>query len=310
MEKEKADFQKQNQETANRVSILTIIINVILALLKFLAGIIANSGAMVSDAIHSASDVLSTFVVMIGIRISAKEEDARHPYGHDRMECVAAIILAVILGITGVLIGWHAVQKIINKETIEIPGTLALIAAFVSIVVKEWMYWYTRAAAKKINSSALMADAWHHRSDALSSIGSLIGIAGARLGFPVLEPIAALVIALMVIKVAFDIAKDSIDKMVDESIDLEKEAEIREKVLSHQEVCTVDDLKTRMFGASFYLDLEIAMDGNMTLNESHAVAEKIHDELEIAYPELKHCMVHVNPAENKEEENENNIESG
>lgn len=290
-------FQEQNKHIANRISIISIIVNLFLSALKFTAGFLAHSGAMISDAIHSASDVLSTFVVMIGISISSKEEDDRHQYGHDRLECVAALILAIVLGITGVGIGYSAVQKIINAETIEIPGKMALIAAVISIIVKEWMYWMTHAAAKKINSSALQADAWHHRSDALSSIGSLIGIAGARLGFPILDPIAAVIIAMMVIKVAFDIIKDSLDKMLDESIDKELIEEIQSKVLAHPEVYQIDDLRSRMFGASFYLDLEIAMDAEMSLRDSHEIAELIHNELEADYPALKHCMIHVNPFE-------------
>ena len=190
MEKNKTITMKNNvtendfQKVANKVSIITIIGNVILSVIKLLAGIIAHSTAMISDAIHSASDVFSTFVVIIGIKLSSKEPDKEHPYGHERLECVAAIILAMVLFITGLGIGFEALKNILhgNYSDLQIPGILALIAAIVSIVSKEAMYWYTRYYAKKIDSSALMADAWHHRSDAFSSIGALIGIGGARLG--------------------------------------------------------------------------------------------------------------------------------
>lgn len=299
------DFKKMqhendsNKKIALRVSMISIVVNVVLSVFKFAAGILANSGAMVSDAVHSASDVLSTFVVIIGVNISGQKADHKHQYGHDRMECVAAIILAAILFVTGAAIGFTGIEKIIDssKQSLEIPGVLALIAAFVSIVVKEWMYWYTRAAAIKINSGALKADAWHHRSDAMSSIGSLIGIAGARMGFPILDPIAAVVIAALVIKAAFDIGKDSIGKMLDSAIDEKTEEGIRDLIMKQQGVKRIDDLKTRTFASKFYIDLEIAVDGEMKLVEAHEIAENVHDTLEETYPTLKHCMIHVNPYE-------------
>ncbi|WP_338070073.1 cation diffusion facilitator family transporter [Eubacterium aggregans] len=297
------DVQQENKKIAMRVSVVSIIINIALSILKFVIGVLAHSGALISDAVHSASDVLSTFVVIVGVNVSSKEKDEGHQYGHDRLECVAAIFLAVILCLTGLGIGWAGIEKIIGANTspLEVPGMLALVAAAISIVVKEWMYWYTRGAAKKINSGALQADAWHHRSDALSSIGSLVGIAGARLGYPILDPLAAVVIALMVIKVAFDIGKDSISKMLDTSVDKETEVEIRQLVAAYPKVEGIDDLRTRTFGSSFYVDLEIAMDGAMSLQAAHSIAEEIHDALEEKYPTLKHCMIHVNPAGNPKE---------
>ena len=195
------DFQK----VANRVSFITILENVILSVFKFLAGIIAHSNAMISDAIHSASDVFSTIVVIIGIKLASKESDKEHPYGHERLECVAALLLSMVLFITGLGIGKEALKDILkgNYSNLEVPGALALVAAVVSIVVKEVMFWYTRHYAKKIDSSALMADAWHHRSDALSSIGALIGIGGAIMGFPIMDSIASLVIFGFIAKAAY-----------------------------------------------------------------------------------------------------------
>ena len=174
----------QSERLAMQVSINSIIVNLILSVGKLAAGILANSAAMISDAIHSASDVFSTFIVMAGVKISNKASDAEHQYGHERLECVAAIILAIVLALTGIGIGYAGLEKILHAsaEDLKIPGSLALIAAVISIIVKEGMCWYTKKAAAKLNSSALMADAWHHRSDALSSIGSFIGIHGARMG--------------------------------------------------------------------------------------------------------------------------------
>lgn len=287
------DFQK----VANRVSVVTILGNVVLSVLKFLAGIIAHSSAMISDAIHSASDVFSTFVVMIGIKLASKKADKEHPYGHERLECVAAIILSMVLLVTGLGIGMDALEKILNGNysSIQVPGMQALIAAVVSIIVKEGMYWYTRYYAKKIDSSALMADAWHHRSDAFSSIGALIGIGGARLGFPIMDSIASLVIFLFIAKAAFDIFKDAMDKMVDHSCDEETEKQLYECVIKNEKVKGIDVLRTRVFGNKIYVDIEIQVDASYTLQKAHDIAEEVYNDIEQNFAKVKHIMVHVNP---------------
>ena len=284
------------EKTAMKVSIISIIANVVLAAFKLVAGVFAHSGAMISDAIHSASDVFSTFVVMIGIKIASKEPDEEHPYGHERMECVAAIILATILCITGLGIGKNALSNITgNSGEMAVPGMLALIAAIVSIIVKEAMFWYTRHYAKMIDSGALMADAWHHRSDALSSIGAFIGIIFARMGYVMMDSIACLVICVFIVKAAYDIFKDAVDKMVDKSCSIEVEDEIRAIVLAEDGVRGIDSLSTRLFGNKMYVDLEIRADGEKTLNETHEIAEAVHDSIEARFEKVKHIMVHVNP---------------
>lgn len=296
---EKKSVKGSTKNLAIHVSVVSIIVNVILSAAKLLAGILGKSSAMVSDAIHSASDVFSTFVVIAGVKMSEKKADKGHPYGHERMECVASIILAVLLGIVGVGIGVSGMGKILsgNYQTLEIPGLISLIAAVVSIAVKEWMFWYTRAAAKKLNSGALMADAWHHRSDALSSVGSFAGIFFARIGFPVMDSIASVIISLCIIKAAYDIFKDGINKMVDHSCDSETQEAILNSALNVKGVIDVDDLKTRLFGSKLYVDMEISADANLSLKASHEIAERVHSVIEEKYPECIHCMVHVNPAE-------------
>lgn len=288
------DFQK----TANKVSLVTIIGNLLLSAIKLFAGIFAHSSAMISDAVHSASDVFSTFIVMIGIRLASKEPDKEHPYGHERMECVAAIVLAVVLLITGLGIGLDAFKKITsgNYSELQIPGMLALVTAIVSIISKEAMYWYTRHYAKKIDSSALMADAWHHRSDAFSSIGALIGISGAMLGFPVMDSVASLVIFIFIVKASYDIFKDATDKMVDHSCDEETEKQIYDCVMKNENVIAIDLLQTRIFGNKIYVDVEFQADPSYTLLEAHHIAETVHDDIEKNFPKVKHIMVHVNPA--------------
>lgn len=293
---------KSYKQIAFTVSLVTILINTVLSVFKLTAGIIGNSGAMLSDAVHSISDVLSTLIVMVGIKFASKESDKQHRYGHERIECAAAIILAVILFATGLGIGYSGILKITQSyETLEIPGLLPLIAAIVSIVVKEGMFWYTRHFAVKLNSGSLKADAWHHRSDALSSIGSFIGILGARLGFPVLDPIASIVICLMILKAAYDIFKDGIDKLVDKACDDKTIEKIVNIIMAQKGVIKIDDLKTRMFGSKIYIDVEIEADGNLTLFESHEIAENVHHSLEKELETVKHCMVHVNPAKNEDD---------
>ena len=295
-------MEKNRQRTAMRVSAISIAGNVVLSVFKLIAGIVANSSAMVSDAVHSMSDVLSTVIVMFGVRLANKQPDKDHPYGHERFECVAAIILAVILFVTGVGIGLSGLRTVIagSQSQIAVPEQLALIAAVLSIVVKEAMYQYVRAAAKKINSGALMASAWHNRSDALSSVGSLAGIIGARVGFPVLDPAASVVICFFILKIAVDIFRDAIGKMTDRSCDDATEERMRDVILSHDPVVGIDVLRTRLFGDRIYVDLEISVDGSVSLDQSHETAQQVHDAIESEFPNVKHCTVHTNPADLKQ----------
>lgn len=291
--------EEEFERVAMRVSAVSIIANFALTVFKLSAGILAHSGAIISDAIHSASDVFSTIVVIIGIRISRKESDKNHPYGHERLECVAAIVLATILAFTGLGIGYSALRQIAGGDyaNLTVPGRLALVAAAVSILVKEAMYQYTKINARRIDSGALMADAWHHRSDALSSVGALIGIGGARLGFPILDPVASVVICVFIEKAAYEIFMDAVDKMVDKACDEETEAAFRECAATQEGVLGVDLLHTRVFGNKIYVDIEICADGEETLRRAHETAERVHDSIEKNFPKVKHIMVHVNPGE-------------
>lgn len=288
------------EKLAMQVSRNSIIINVFLSVAKMVAGIVGHSSAMISDGVHSASDVFSTIVVMIGVKISNRESDKNHQYGHERLESVASLLLAVILAATGLGIGYKGIQTIISGTEgvgLVVPTMMPLIAAIVSIIVKEAMYWYTLHAAKIINSGALKADAWHHRSDALSSIGSFIGILGAKLGYPILDPIASVIICVFILKAAFDICRDAIGKMTDEACDERMVEDIKGVVKRQPGVIGLDDIKTRVFGNKAYVDIEISVDGDMKLREAHQIAEQVHDEVEKNFPLVKHCMVHVNPDE-------------
>ena len=279
-----------------KVSLITIIVNIFLSGIKLVAGIFGKSSAMISDAIHSISDVLSTIVVIVGIKIADKKEDKLHPYGHERFESVASILLAFMLFITSILIGYTGIINIFEKDFI-MPKFIALIASIISIVIKEWMYWYTILVSKKYNSDSLKADAWHHRSDALSSIGSLIGIAGSMLGLKILDAVASIIISLFILKVSIDIFRDSINKMVDRACNIETINNYKKIIKRVKGVKRIDLIKYRLFGNKIYLDIEISVDGNLKLTEAHRISEIVHDKLEEKDKDIKHCMIHVNPYE-------------
>lgn len=294
--------QISNKKLAYKVSIITIICNFLLMIFKFIAGILTHSIATISDAVHTGSDVLSTFVVMFGVKISNKKSDKNHEFGHERFECVAAIILSIMLCATGLSIGYVGINKIIiqNYGALTI-GTLALVSAVISIVVKEAMYWYTIRAAKKINSSALSADAWHHRSDALSSVGSLVGVVGAMLGVPILDAIASIVICLFIVKASILIFVDAIRKMTDEACDEETENKIFNVIVKIDGVLKIDNLKTRKFGDKVFVEVDICANENLTLIDAHKIAENVEIETKNNFYFVKDCFVHVNPCKAKKE---------
>ncbi len=295
------EIKKAMDENAviREVSLVGIIGNIVLCGFKLFAGIVGKSGAMISDAVHSLSDVFATFIAFLGVKMSKRGADEEHPYGHERMECIASLILGLILLATGLGIGKVGLQNIFsgNYDELAVPGVIALAAAVVSIVAKEAMYWYTRHYAKLLNSAAFMADAWHHRSDAFSSIGSLIGIGGAMLGFPVLDAVASVVICLFILKVAYDILTDAVKKMLDTSGGEEYEKKLEDYILRQKGVSGIDMLHTRMFGNKMYIDLEISVDADKSFREAHAIAENVHSNVEKDFPNTKHIMIHVNPAE-------------
>jgi len=286
------------KKIVDRLSRVGIIGNTLLAAFKLFAGIFGKSGAMVSDAVHSLSDVFATLIAWIGVRLSRQAEDAEHPYGHERLECVASLLLGLILAGTGIGIGWSGIRKLFGEGgSIEIPTLLPLIAAVVSIVVKEGMYQYTMHYAKALDSAAFKADAWHHRSDAISSVGSFIGIGMAKLGLPFMDPVASIIICLLILKVAFDISRDAVYKMLDTSCDNAFEQRLRTFIGTQDGVGRIDLLRTRQFGNRIYVDLEIAVKPDISLRDAHGIAERVHSAVEQEFPNVKHVMIHVNPEE-------------
>ncbi len=285
---------KDRMDVVNDVGMKTLIANVILSVVKIIAGFVAQSSAMIADGVHTVSDVISTVAVMIGVKFSEKEADEGHPYGHERIESVVTVLLSLMLSFTGFGIAFSGIKTIVYRE-FTTPGALALAAAFASIVVKELMYRYTLKAAEKINSTALKADAWHHRSDAFSSIGTLVGIGGAMLGLQILDPIAGIIVSVLIIRVGFEILMQGLNQLVDRAADGDTIKNIEKNIESVKGVLRVDDVKTRLHGSRLYVDVEISVDSSMTVGEGHSIAETVHKNIEKTIPDVKHCMVHVNP---------------
>ncbi|MBA2860634.1 cation diffusion facilitator family transporter [Methanococcus maripaludis] len=278
----------------NKISKITIVANIGLSILKILAGVFGKSSALIADGMHSFSDILSTVVVMLGLKLSEKPADESHPYGHERIEPALTKILAVILLVTALMIFYCGLTTIIGGNY-QIPENITIIAALISIFTKEWMYKYTKKGAEQIESSALLADAWHHRSDAFSSVGTLIGVVGAKLGYPILDPIASIVISLFIAKMAFEIYFKALNQLLDSAADSKTIDEIEEIILSVDGVLEIDVLKTRIHSNKIYVDVEIAVNKDLSLIEAHNISENVHSKIESRLKRVKHCMVHVNP---------------
>ncbi|MGI6097725.1 MAG: cation diffusion facilitator family transporter [Dethiobacteria bacterium] len=278
----------------NRVAMSTIIANIFLSALKLTAGHLGSSNAMIADALHSLSDVVTTIAVVIGLNLANKPADEDHPYGHEKFEPVVGKVLAIILMLSAMGIGYKGVQSIFIGSY-QTPGRIALYAAILSIIIKEWMYRYTIKTSKKIGSTALAADAWHHRSDAYSSVGALAAILGARLGFKMLDAIAAIIISFAIMKVSLSIFIKSVNRLVDFSADRDTVESIRKDILSVEGVIEINNLKTRLHANKLFVDLEVAVDGSIPVHQGHEIAQKVHDLIESNYAIVKHCMVHVEP---------------
>ena len=276
-----------------RISFVTIVINVLLFLIKTIIGILGKSTAMIADGVHSLSDVLTTIGVIIGLKLSSKPDDKCHPYGHEKIESLASIFLGFLLLLVALGIGYSGINTIISGNYNE-PKFIAIVGAIISILVKEWMYWYTIKYAKVINSTSMKADAWHHRSDAISSVGALVGIIGARSGFPILDPMVSIVICIVIVKVAIDILKQSTHEIIDKSADERVIEKITKEILEIQGVERIDSIKTRIHVNTLYVDVEVSVNKDLTVEESHNIAIEIHRKIE-DNNNVKHCMVHINP---------------
>ena len=283
------------------MTIVGSIVNIVLVIFKFLAGILGHSAAMIADAVHSLADFGTDIVVLLFIRISGKPADEDHGYGHGKYETLATVVISLILFGVGVGILVNAVEQIVafmNGVVPQSPSTIALIAAALSIVVKELLYRYTVRAAEHLSSQTVVANAWHHRSAALSSIGVLIGIGGAMfLGeqWRVLDPLAALVVSGFIIKVSIDLFKPCIEELLERSLPEDVERQIESIILSVDGVTSPHHLRTRRIGNNYAIEVHIRMDGNLTLNEAHRITTTVEQQLKAQFGAGTHVGIHTEP---------------
>jgi cation diffusion facilitator family transporter len=292
---------EKERQIITRTSILTMIANAVLGIGKLIVGLLGHSIALVSDSVNSFSDVFTNLFVLVTGRLSRKDTDRDHPYGHERFDSMVSVLIGVLLIITAVEIGKAAgivlYEYLFKDVPIATPHWTALIVAGATILVKEGMYRVTRFYGKKASSPALMAMSLDHRSDELASFSALIAIGGALLGFVFLEPIASIIISLFIVRLGYRIIRTGFSQVVDQAVDKETEQQIRDIVHSFPEVLGIDVLKTRQFGMKYYVDLEICLEKRWTLEEAHAISTRLHDQIEKTLPLVKHCMIHINPAE-------------
>lgn len=284
-----------------KVTLVGFALNFFLVIGKLVAGILGRSGAMIADAVHSVSDFATDFVVLFFVKLSAKPKDEDHDYGHGKFETLASIIIGLALLIVGVGIiisGSKSIFYAIKGEILPQPGVIAIYAALISILSKEWMYRYTIKVGKKVNSSSLKANAWHHRSDAFSSVGTLIGIAGAHfLGgkWGILDPIAAIIVGVLIVRVALSLIKTGVSELMEKSLPADVEEEILSIIKGSAEVCDPHDLRTRRIGANIAIDVHICMDSQITVGKAHTITDNIESRLRSRFGSETMISIHVEP---------------
>lgn len=284
-----------------KVTIIGAIGNLSLLIFKFIAGFLSNSAAMIADAVHSLSDFLTDIVVMIFVRISSKDEDENHHYGHGKFETLATVIIGIVLVAVGFGIMKNGITSIIEVtkgNTIKSPGIIALVAALVSIIVKEILYRYTVIMGKKLDSPSVIANAWHHRSDAFSSIGTTLGIGGAIIlgnKWTILDPIAAVVVSFFILKVAYQLTKAGLDELLEKSLPKEIEKKIIDILLSFDEISSPHHLRTRRIGKSYSIEVHIRMDGAMSLYDAHQTTVEIEKKLKEGLHKDIFINIHMEP---------------
>ena len=282
-------------EESNKVTKQSIAWNLFLTFIKVIAGILGKSNAMIADGLHSASDIISSIGVLLGNYISSTPVDKEHNYGHEKAETLVSFLLSILLIVVSLGIGVQAVKSLLHIDDIKPPTVLPLIVAVISILVKEYQYRITIKIANKINSPALKADAWHHRSDALSSIAAFVGIGGAMLGIKILDPIASIVVALFVAKVGLEILIGSTNELMDVSIDTEQEEQIKQIAKNTKGVMNLGEIRSRKHGAMAYVDLVICVDGKLTVTEGHDIANMLEKQIINDMDFVKGITVHVEP---------------
>lgn len=294
----KISDDKIRYKKSQKIIWITIALNVILAVGKIIIGITSNSSAILADGIHTVSDIGSSLGIIVGLFIASKPKDLEHHYGHEKAESVATFLLSLLLLTVGINIGISSFKLIMSGD-IATPGVSAIYAAVISILIKEVQFRMSLRAGKKYNNKVLIADAWHHRSDSLSSLAALFGIVGARMGYKILDPLAGIIVSIIVIKAGFEIFLDALNELMDVSIEKEKIINLTEKIMAHKQVKTINDIKARKHGSKVFVDIQIAVDPDITVLEGHRIAEDVEKIIFETIENVKDVLVHVNPCSSK-----------
>ncbi|WP_165916326.1 cation diffusion facilitator family transporter [Marinisporobacter balticus] len=285
---------KERLKSANKIIRITIILNVLLTIFKLGIGYIGNSTAIIADGLHSASDMITSIGVIIGMFFATKPRDEKHQYGHEKAESIAGFLLAAILTLTGLNIGFSSI-KMIFMHNYQVPHMYTAIIAFISILVKEYQFRITKSAAEKLNSNALMSDAWHHRSDALSSIAVLFGIVGAMMGYGFLDPLAGIIVSIIVVRIGITILLVALDELMDAAIDQEKMDTVKKEIEKIEGVKSVNEFRGRKHGSKAYVDIKICVDPLISVYMGHNIGEKAEKLILSKIDNAKEVIVHIDP---------------
>lgn len=300
---------QERKREINKVTLWGVAVNVLLSITKILGGLWGHSQALIADGLHSLSDLASDGMVLLAARHSTEEADEDHPYGHARFETIATVGLSVLLIIVGLGISYDAMHRLVEDGDFIVPEIYTLWIAAISVFSKEILYHYTRIVGKRINSSMLEANAWHHRSDAVSSVVVLIGIAGTQFGMPKLDAFAAIVVALMVIKIGYELGYNSVQELVDTALDPEVVEKIRARILDHEDVRELHMLRTRRMGQNALVDVHIQVAPKLSVSEGHHISETVEKTLMDEFEEINDVTVHIDPENDEQEARNRNLPS-
>lgn len=292
--------EESRYSVARRVTVIGAIVNLLLAIIKIVLGWIGHSQALIADGIHSLSDLISDGVVLVASKHGSRDPDPEHPYGHGRIETLATVIVGVLLFMVTAGILYDASLRLLEPEKLLTPGWLALAAAVVSVIAKEILTQYTLAAAKRIRSSLLRANAWHHRSDAISSVVVIIGVGGSMAGLPYLDAVAAIFVALMIAKIAWDLSWGGVRDLIDTGLDPETVERIRQVIMSVEGVEAMHMLRSRRLGADAFVDVHILVDPMLSVSEGHLISEKVRARLVRELEDVSDVTVHIDPEDDEE----------
>ena len=286
-------------QDARRVTLVGAVVNIVLSVLKILAGWLGSSHALIADGIHSLSDLATDVVVLVAAKHGAKDADDEHPYGHGRIETLATVALGSVLILVAFGIGYDAIRRLFAPEQLLLPGMLALSAAVISVLVKEGLYHYTVIVARKLRSNLLRANAWHHRSDAVSSVVVVVGVIGSMAGLAYLDAVASVVVAVMVAKIGWDLGWHSVHELIDRGLEQADVENIRERIMAVDGVRAMHDLRTRRMGGNAFVDVDVLVDPAITVSEGHRIGEEVLKRLNQDIDEVTDVTVHIDPEDDE-----------